>query len=178
MLYDLCCGFHIHSWIYEALSRFRFRLLSSKIPELILVILKSGKFWLKIDSFLLKIIRYPMRNSFQSNGHFWTLNLSFSNKNVPFCQFSGKFSKKTWNLERQNSIYLWQIAIIQFRFQKFNLSLYRFFITYPTKTGNSLSPVCSFITCLTTIETNHNFTFQIMIMVSVLFMFYFNKFRF
>ena len=97
MLYDLCCGFHIHSWIYLALFRFKFRLLSSKIfkiPEFILVILKSDKFWLKIDSFLLKIIRYPMRNSFQSNGHFWTLNLSFSNQNVPFCQFSGKFSKK------------------------------------------------------------------------------------
>ena len=132
----------------------------------------SGKFWLKIDNFLLVIVPFPMRISFQTSK-----KIIFDLKYTLLSVYRYTF-KKTWSFWESKQYFLWQIAIIQFRFQKFNLSLYRFFITYPTKTGNSLSPVCSFITCLTTIEINYNFTFQIMIMVSVLFMYYLNKFRF
>ena len=72
MLYDLCCGFHIHSWIYVFGPPFSCKILTF---QSLMKYLRSKRdqfywylasFWLKMDSFLLVIVPFPMRISFQT----------------------------------------------------------------------------------------------------------------
>ena len=95
MLYDLCCGFHIHSLIYVFGRSFSCEILNF---QSLMKYLRSKRdqFYFRKDQFSTRHSPFSNKNQFSDiqKEHFWTFNSWFSTENIQFCQFTGIFSRK------------------------------------------------------------------------------------